>query len=133
MRHLVLFEEFTFNDIYKVKNRWITLRDNNDLEEIKNNLYVLVDNAYSKLGGNVSIKDPDDVIKRDYWEAIDLNDNPDADAVIFGKKTKHGIKISGIGHDGEKKSKLDLLHRLVETLKKKGHFIEASGKLKEHL
>ena len=96
MKHLLTFEKFTFNDIYKTKNKWIDLINRNDLDEVKDNLYVLVDNAYSKLGGNVSIKNPDDVLKREYWEAIDIDNDPDADAVLFGKKTKHGIKISVI-------------------------------------
>jgi len=133
MKHIKYFNESTFNDLYHSKNKWIRLKEEDKLEELKDNLYVLVNNAYSKLGGHVSIQNPDDVLKRDYWLAVDIDSDPDADAVIFGKRTKYGIKISGIGHDGENRSKRELLETLIRLLNKRGFFIEASGRLKDFL
>lgn len=132
MKYLKYFENHTFNDLYKRKNKWINISKDN-LEYLKNNFFTLVDNAYSKIGDNNVIKQPDDIFKRSYWESIDDNTNPDADAVLFGKKTKFGIKITGIGHDGSKKSKEDLLDKLSEKLKVRGYYIESSGSLKKHL
>ena len=111
MKYLKLFED-TFNDIYKRKNKWIKLIDDNKIDELKNNLFILVNNAYSKIGGNNVIKSPDDIFKRSYWEAIDIDTDPDADSLIFGKKTNYGIKITGIGHDGNRRTKKRLLNKL---------------------
>jgi hypothetical protein len=133
MKYIKYFEYYTFNDIYKKKNRWIQLLNDNKLDEIKDNLFILVNNAYSKLGGNKVIKSPEDIFKRNYWEAIDIDQDPDADALIFGRKTNFGIKITGIGHDGNKSSKKKLIEKLYNQLKKRGYYMEASGKVKEKL
>lgn len=128
-----LLSESTFNDIYKKKNRWIQLIDDNKIDELKDNLYILINNAYSRIGGNNVIKSPDDIFKRNYWEAIDIDDDPDADSIIFGRKTDFGIKITGIGHDGKRSSKKVLINKLKNQLNKKGYYMEASGKLLDTL
>ena len=100
----------------------------NEKEELKKNLYVLINNAYAPLGGHVRVSDVNKVLdpKLTYWEAIDISGDPDADAVLFGKKMKSGVKISGFGHDGAKKSKHELIKKMADQLKKKGYWLEAS-------
>lgn len=63
------------------------------------------------------------------WIAIDWDEYPDADAVIFGKKTNFGIKIQGIGHDGEPKSKEMVINKLISVLKNGKYWIESSDKV----
>lgn len=132
MKYLKLFED-TFNDIYKKKNKWVELIDRNKIDELKSNLFILVNNAYGKIGGNNIIKYPEDIFKRSYWEAIDIDKDPDADSLLFGRRTKYGIKITGIGHDGNRKSKKVLINKLHNQLKRKGYYMEASGKLEQKL
>jgi hypothetical protein len=120
----------------KDKGDWIDLEKPKIKPKIKSdlptreNLFDLVNNAYMTALGtpHVGIKTPNDVLgdEYDYWEAIDMDENPDADAVLFGKK-KYGIKISGIGHNGEKLSKQTLLRYQINLLHKNRYWIEASA------
>jgi len=130
-----------FNDILhqigKDKNDWADISNEpakglvkKDIEA-KQNIFDLIDGAYrTELNEpHVGIQSPNDILsfKYDYWEAIDIDENPDAEAVLFGKK-QHGIKLSGLGHNGEKLSKKTLLNKQLELLKKPGYWVESSGK-----
>ena len=126
---LLEMDKKKFNDIY-TKFKWHTI--NRTKEDIKNNLFTLVNVAYDDIGGHVRINSPEKVSQDkdlNFWTAIDINNDPYADVVIFGKKTKYGVKISGIGHNDEKCSKSELFKKLVSILKTKGFFIEASDKV----
>ena len=127
--------ELSFYDKFHKKNRWIELLNRGAKEELKQNLYVLVQNAYGPIGGHVRVGNPDQVLDPvlTYWEAVDDDTDPDADAVIFGKKNRNGIKISGFGHDGTQNSKHDLIKKQVAILHKPGYWLEASGRPAEIL
>ena len=128
-----------FNDIlnvtHKSKGEWVDMSEPEVKDLVKKdpvtkkNIYDLITGAYVKALGepNKSIQSPNDVAseKYPYWEAINIDDDPDADAVLFGKQ-KNGVKISGIGHDGEQWSKSLLIHRLIKVLNTNGYWIEAS-------
>lgn len=120
-------DESTFDQKINSKNKWIELLRKGDKEEIKHNLYVLVHNSYGSMGGHVRVKDPSSVLDPEltYWEAVDIDVDPDADAVLFGKKTPYGIKIGGMGHDGEKYSKSELVKKTIKQLNKSGYWMEA--------
>ena len=135
----ILNEKFYDDVVKKVgkdKADWIDLSNNPEKgiiekdPELKQNMFDLVDFAYRKRlnSPHFGVKSPSDVVgsKYDYWEAIDINENPEADAVLFGKK-RNGIKISGLGHDGEKISKNALTKKMAELTKIDGYWIEASG------
>lgn len=134
LTQVIKISERTFADIAKKKNRWIEALKKGDLEDIKKNLFVLIDGAYAGIGGHAKIKNLNDILnpKMTYWEAIDIDDDPEADAVLFGKKMK-GIKISGIGHDKSKSGRRDLMQRQIKLLKKAGYWVEASGRPAEIL
>ena len=51
----------------------------------------------------------------------------------LGKKTKYGIKFSGVGHDGQKISKKEYLERTSDFLHKKGFYVEVSDKMAQIL
>lgn len=115
---------------------WVSIEKEPIKTRIKNdsssrdNIFDLINHAYIKHVGekHFGIKSPNDVLEPpyDFWQAIDIDGRPDADAVIFGKKTRGGVKISGIGHDGEIISKSLLLRHHVDLLKTPGFWIEAS-------
>lgn len=117
------------------KKQWVDLEKPNVKKKIlkdlptRENLFDLVDFAYRTAlkEPHVGVKSYNDVLgdDYDYWEAIDIDDNPKAEAVLFGKK-KHGIKISGLGHNGASLSKQYLMIKLEEVLNKKGYWIECS-------
>ena len=134
----ILDEKFydIVRDVGKDKGDWIDLEKSTVKNQIKKdfptreNLFDLINSAYMNAlnSPHVGIKSPDDIVgsEYDYWEAIDINENPYADAVLFGKR-KFGIKLSGIGHNGEKLSKQVLLKYQVELLNKNGYWVEASS------
>ena len=128
-----ILNELTFHDITKKKNKWIVLKDKNDRKAIAKNLWVLVGNAYAPLGGHVSVKKLGDIYdgKLVYWEAIDIDGDPDADAVLFGRKVPSGIKISGIGHDNSSGGKSAIINHQITILKKSGYWVEASLKMQD--
>ena len=126
----------------KDKNQWVDISTpklypiSKKDEKLKYNLFDLVNDAYMTAlqMPHVGIKSVADVFKDkyDYWEAIDLDEHPDAEVVIFGTR-KNGIKISGIGHDGQPISKSILMRKKVELLNTKGYWQEASRKPAEIL
>ena len=127
-----------FHDVVKNKKQWINL-DNQPIKskiikdaDIKKNIFNLVDFAYT-----TSLNEPHPGLKSykdvlgstyTYWEAIDVDSNPDADAVIFGQK-RNGVKLSGIGHNGKMLAIEYLLNELVKLLQTGNYWMEASLKV----
>lgn len=129
MKHLKSYKLFdSFNEFFP-KFKWIKLSIE-DRQKLKKEIWELVDNAYKPLGGHVRISDVEKIVTDDqlvFWNAIDVDSDPNIDVVIFARKTKFGYKISGWGHDNGTESKKYLLKRLIELLRRKGYWIEVSG------
>ena len=125
------FEKFAK---YFPKDKWVELSEV-DRGNLKKEIWELVDNAYKSIGGHVRIINPNSVIddkELSFWKAINIDNEPDPDAVIFARKN-FGYKISGWGHDGSKDSKKKLLEQLKDILREKGFWIEVSCKPSEIL
>ena len=110
------------------KGKYIPL-DAEEKKEAQQNLYDLISNAYSSIGGHVKFQSPSDIVdpEFDYWRAADLDDDPELDVVYFGKYANMGKKFSGIGHDGKRDNVKNLLIRASSQFKKPGNYIEVSG------
>jgi hypothetical protein len=133
IHQLLEMDEKKFNELYP-KYEWHLV--NNTKSLIKNNLFVLVNMAFDKLGGHVRINSPEKIVQDtdiNFWIAADDNNDPYADIVIFGRKTSYGIKISGFGHNCTSNAKKELVDYLVKLLNIEGYFIEASGKTAKKL
>ena len=117
------------------KNVWIPLTQN-EKAEFAEELFDLIDNAYSPIGGHPNYKSPADVIgtegDADYI-VIDLDDDDEWDALKVSKKKPSGNKSVAMGHDGSKEAKKVAINISVLLLKQPGHFVEVSGKLKDIL
>jgi len=100
-----------------------------DLEDIKQVLFDLIQTAYAPIGGHLKINSPDDITNADldYWKVADIDADPEIDVTYFGKKTPLGIKHTGIGHDGVKSHIKHVLIQKTKELKKPGHYVELSG------
>lgn len=120
-----LHEIAKFADIAP-KNKWVEKIKKGDLKDIKKNLFVLIDDVYAPLGGHPRVKNPAAVLdpKTTLWQAADVDDDPEADAVIFGSK-RFGTKIAGFGHDGQG-GKGAVIKQLIKVLNRRGFWIEAS-------
>jgi len=140
MRHIKLYEEFinekTSGELIKPKRGKITKFNHKKYPELAGEFFELISTAYSVIGGHAKIKSPDDVFGDpdwNYWEGLDLHGDEDFDMIMFGKKTKFGVKYSGVGHDGTSAAKREYIAARGRDLNKLGFYIEVSGKIKDIL
>jgi len=114
------------------KNKWAHLLVR-DKTEYHQDLIGIVDSAYKHTTLGSFIKSMSDV-KASEWVALDYDKDPDLDITIFyrparSSETWVGNKIQGIGHDGERESKIKLMDKINKLLTTKGWWIEASDSL----
>ena len=117
------------------KNQWANLTKD-EQDEFADEIFNLISNAYSDIGGNPNYKSSSDVVGAEAdatYMVIDLDDDPDFDAVKVSKSKAAGNKSVAMGHDGSKPAKSAAVNITAIMLKQPGHFIEVSGKLKDIL
>jgi len=111
------------------KNKWTDL-SKSELEQFKQDIVDIVKNAYAKIGGHPAVKSTSDIPgKIQIWQAIDVDDDPDADATIGYKKRPSGNKMVVMGQDGSPAAKKAVITQLLKYLKKKGWYAEVSQEL----
>lgn len=122
------------------KGKWekidISKFSKEELNDLEKDFFGLIDTAYKPIGGHVNFKRPSDVFADkdiDFWKGIDIDDDPELDVIVFGRSSRYGIKLVGVGHDGKKESKREYLENKAEKLQKIGFYNEVSGKLAEIL
>jgi hypothetical protein len=82
------------------KGEWVLLSPGDPLRDaVQQDLYDLVAQTYSDIGGHVKISGAGDMGRYPIWVVIDHDDDPDVDIGIFGKPVS-GTKSAGVGHDG---------------------------------
>lgn len=140
MKHLLTFAQFTTSQtppfthlaekLELPKNTWQPLTQS-ELDDLKREIFDLVSNAYQPIGGHPNLKSPSDIPGDlgDLFTVIDLDDDPDPDAVVINKKRPMGHKFVAMGHDGSKAAKSSAINYQVDRLKKKGYYIEVSGSM----
>ena len=129
-------DEKTTGEIYSPQRMKPTLFDPRKNPEITQELYDLIATAYAAVGGHAKVKSYGDVLKDpdwNWWRGIDIHNSSDFDLVVFGAKTRYGIKFVGTGHDGTSDAKKEYIRSRVEDLNDPGYYIEASGKLADIL
>lgn len=126
-----ILTESKIESILKRKGEWTLMSSSGEAMEIYKTLIDLVNNAYQNTKLGSFLKYRSDVGKSQYWEIIDLDDDPEPDVCVFGRKPGsnekwYGIKLQGIGHDGQRISKQSAVEKIVSLLNKGGFWIEAS-------
>ena len=117
------------------KKSWTPI-PHQELKAFEQNIFQLIQTAYSPIGGNPRFKKKSDVSDptNEYeYEVINLDDDPEADAVSASKNTPAGTKLTATGHDGSREAKSSVINHKAELLKHSGCYIEASGKMKDVL
>jgi hypothetical protein len=117
------------------KWEWETI-DPKKHPELQDEFFELITLAYSAIGGHSKVNSPSDVFKDkdwNFWKIIDVDADPEVDVVVFGEKSKYGIKYAGVGHDGGKDAKREYLDARGKDLKMKGYYGEVSLKFAEIL
>jgi hypothetical protein len=125
-----LFEEAGFD-----KNQWVNLTDE-EKEEFADEIFDLINTAYTPIGGNPNYKSSSDVVggeREANYMVIDLDDDPEFDAVKISKSKGAGNKSVAMGHDDTPPAKSAAVNITAIMLKEPGHYIEVSGKLKDIL
>jgi hypothetical protein len=91
----------------------------------------LINKAYAGKGGNVEFKKGSDLKGSDvtYWIAKDVDTDPDADVVLGGKPTPHGVKMTVMGQDGGTQAKKDAVLKMIELMKTRGFYAEVDPDL----
>jgi hypothetical protein len=140
MKNLKPYEEWIFErtsgEIFSPKRGKAIQFNPKKHPELSAEMFNLIQTAYAEIGGHAKIKTPDDVFSDpdwDFWEGEDIHGTSDFDLVMFGQKTRFGIKYSGVGHDGTKDAKRAYLDDRGKDLKQLGFYVEVSGKLAEIL
>jgi len=117
------------------KNKWTRLTQS-EKQQYKDEIFNLIQTAYSYIGGHTNYKSPNDVTgaERDAeYEVIDLDQDAEIDAVSISKKHPAGVKFAATGHDGSKPAKSAIINHKADLLKKSGYYVEVSGKIKDIL
>ena len=119
------------NEIDIPKNIWFPLQPD-ELKDVEDDILDLIQNAYGPIGGHPNYKTVGDLAGSDYT-IVDLDDDPDIDAVTVTKQRAGGTKHVGVGHDGTSPSKRASISQTIRDLDKQGVYIEASGKMADIL
>ena len=119
------------NEIDIPKNKWITI-PSSELDTYDDEIFKLISTAYAPIGGHPNYKSASNVVGSESdaeYEAIDLDDDPEIDAISVTKNKAAGKKFVATGHDNTKASRSKVVNHKAEKLKSSGYFIEVSGKL----
>ena len=112
-----------------LENNWRPL-SSAEVQDDQDELFKMIDTAYAPLGGHPNVTNPDDVKSAaDGYEVIDLDNDPEDDAVVMTKQRAGGTKLVGMGHDNSKPAKSAAVAKTVSDLNKNGYYIEVSGKI----
>ena len=117
------------NEVNYPKGKYVQVTDPSELKDIQDQMFDLIQNAYSSIGGHVKFKSPSDVLDPEltYWKVADIDADPEIDVATFGKTTSHGVKHTGMGHDGDRANIKNLLKHKTSLLKTPGNYVEVSG------
>lgn len=130
-RFVKLFEEFADDH---PKQKFVELPFRNAMK-YSEEIFGLIQTAYSNKGGNVEIKKSDDLKNSDitYWILKDIDADPEADVVFGGKFTKSGVKVTVIGQDGSSDAKKEVIKKLTDLMKTGGFYAELDRDLAQKL
>jgi len=138
MSYVKLYEEYinegekVSGNIFKPQRGRMIDFDPKKHPELADEFFNLISTAYAEIGGHVKIRSPRDVFADpdwDFWQGEDIHGTNDFDLVIFGEKTKYGIKFAGVGHDGTGEAKREYINSRANDLKQLGYYVEVSGKI----
>jgi hypothetical protein len=110
------------------KNKWQPI-PSSELKAFQKQIFDLIKTAYKPIGGHGGFKTPSDVDAEKFFTVIDIDSDPEPEAVVVTKKRGGGSKHIGLGHDGTSDAKRAVIQKKVKDLKTSGHYVEVSGKM----
>jgi hypothetical protein len=124
--------EASSGEIFKPRKNQPMTFDPKKHPELAKEFFDLISIAYAEIGGHAKINSPSDVFSDpdwNFWEGVDIHGDDNFDIIMFGSKTRYGIKFAGVGHDGTRDAKRAYIDARGKDLHKPGHYIEVSGKI----
>ena len=127
-------KEGKWSDFEHPKDQWIDIPIS-DIEssrdpinvDLSDELFQLIDTAYEEIGGNYDFKTSADIPgNANLWTAVDIDKDPEPDALRVAKDDHGGVKLSAAGHDGTRAAKDAYLAKTAELLGQPGHYAEMS-------
>jgi hypothetical protein len=129
-------KEEVWADYEHPKGQWEDIPDSDlrhdpENRDITDELFDLIANAYKGIGGNHQFKQASDIPgsgehHADYWSAIDIDGDPEPDALRVGKSKPAGLKLSASGHDGKRVSIDAYKAKTADMLHTPGTYAEMS-------
>jgi len=115
-----------FSDRYP-KNEYIQL-SNDDIYDFKEDIFNIINSSYAYIGGHIEFQKPDDIVNSDlnFWIGADIDEDPEVDTIIGGKKTNFGTKLTASAQDGSRDAKISVMKKMAELLKTKGFYAETN-------
>ncbi len=107
------------NEIDIPKNKWTTI-PSSELKDYDDEIFNLISTAYAPIGGHPNYKSPDNITGREAdaeYEVIDLDDDPEIDAISVTKSKPSGKKFTATGHDNSKPAKSKVVNHKADLLK----------------
>ena len=128
-----LYKEF-LNELEIPPGRWVEM----DLSQIDDTgmqlIWDMYTSTYAKQGMDLSADDWREMQSKYKATALkDVDNDKEPDAFIVYKPTQYGNKIALLGTNNKSQAKSDVVKKLLELVKSKGWFIEASLKMEEIL
>lgn len=123
------------NEIDIPKGKWEPI-PSSELKDYEKEIFDLISNAYAPIGGHPNYKSPGDITGSEgdaEYEVLDLDNDPEIDAVSVNKNKTGGKKFVATGHDGSSIAKSKVVNHKSKLLKQPGYYIEVSGKIKNIL
>lgn len=126
-------QRWRLKELELAKNKWEPI-PKSELKNFDKEILDLIQTAYSPIGGHPNYNSTSDVHSQgaDY-EVIDIDDDPNPDAVSVTKNKSSNKKFTATGHDNSKPAKSAVVNHKADLLKDKGYYIEVSGRIKDIL
>jgi len=93
------------------KDKWVDIAPDEKAEYAKD-IFDLINTAYAPIGGNLNYKSEADVLGSEAdadYEVVNIDDDPEPDALISYKEKDAGKKLTALGHDGSSHSKIKII------------------------
>jgi hypothetical protein len=128
LQNLRRLSEKKLSDIAK-KGEWIKLTPKLLADkELLGELFDLIRIAYNPIGGHLTIRKPVDIPNNAaYVLAVDIDADPEADAVVLGRTLRGRLKITATGHDASSEAKAEAMREWLSMIIDGKAFAEVSG------
>ena len=135
----ILLENLPIDGVYSLRKNEPTVVDYNDPQrgEFMDDIYAMVQNSYSSLGGHFKVKTPQDLeknygpAKQGQWLVMDVDDDPQADIALTGKIDPGipGVALGAAATDGSPLAKEKLKDLMSNRMSAGLWWGSASGKV----